>query len=349
MQSSLNARLSGLSPDQLLLYHARALDFVQKICHHINALPSINLLPLELLVKIFKYATHCEPTSLHDTTPLREVDISPLLTLIAITHVCRRWRDVAIGTPMLCNRFRSMPNNSLLKLFPGDASLTVGVVVKDKGRKVVDGVLEGCRPRLQTLHIFDTRSSYTRHPPLHQHPLQLCLVKLLCCTDLSKSEHRDRGACPSNSSMPVLFGDTVSTLRALAIVPVAWLPGNHFPHLTHLYLSFSMHNGNSLVEQLRRLLTLLSRTPGLSYLQLRDVGQVRVPFSPDPTFSQSSEPKRVALSHLRSLIISESGLRITSSFLGCLDLPGSVLVHLSGMDVKHNPPRFISLLPSSLS
>ncbi|KAI0747527.1 hypothetical protein C8Q74DRAFT_1222901 [Fomes fomentarius] len=326
--------------DQLLVYHARALDFVQEICHRINALPSINRLPVELLVEIFKYATHCEQTSLHDTTPPRKVDISPLLTLIAITHVCRRWRDVATGTPMLWNRFRSMPNDSLLKLFlerSGNAPLTVGIIVKNKGRKVVDGVLEGCRPRLQTLHIFDARSSYSRHPPLYQRPLQLRLVKLLCCTIMSKSERRDRGAWPSNWSMPVLFGDTVSTLRALAIVPVAWLPGNHFSHLTHLYLSFSMHHDTSLVEQLRRLLTLLSRTAGLSYLQLRDVGQVRDPFSSDATFSQSSEPKRVALSHLRSLIIAESGLRITLSFLDCLDLPGSVLVHLSGMDVNQDP------------
>ncbi|KAI0747519.1 hypothetical protein C8Q74DRAFT_507751 [Fomes fomentarius] len=328
------------SRDQLLVYYARALDFVQEICHRINALPSINRLPVELLVETFKYATQCERTSLHDTTPLRKIDISPLLTLIAITHVCRRWRDVATGTPMLWNRFRSMPNDSLLKLFlerSGNAPLTVGIIVKNKGRKVVEGVLEGCRTRLQTLHIVDARYSYSRHPPLHERALQLRLVELLCCTIMSKSERRDRGAWPSNSSMPVLFGDTVSTLRALAIVPVAWLPGNQFSHLTHLYLSFSMHNGTSLVEQLRRLLTLLSRTAGLSYLQLRDVGQVRDPFSSDATFSQSSEPKRVALSHLRSLIIAESGLRTTLSFIGCLDLPRSVLVHLSGMDVNQDP------------
>ncbi|KAI0747419.1 hypothetical protein C8Q74DRAFT_1374450 [Fomes fomentarius] len=352
MESSLNERLSRLSRDQLLVYHTRALDFVQEICHRINALPSINRLPVEFLVEVIKYATHCKRTSLHDTIPLRKVDISPLLTLIAITHVCRRWRDVATGTPMLWNRFRSIPNNSLLELFlerSGNAPLTVGVVVKNKGRKVVQGVLEACRPRLQTLHIFDTRSSYTRHPPLHQRPLQLRLVELLCCTIMSKSERRDRDAWPSNPSnpsMPVLFGDTVSTLRALAIVPVAWLPGNHFSHLTHLYLSFSMHYGTSLVDQLRRLLTLLSRTPGLSYLQLRDVGQVRAPFSSDPTFSQSSEPKRVALSHLRSLIIAESGYRITLSFLDCLDLPGSVLVHLSGMDIKQGSPSIrIPIIP----
>ncbi|KAI0747517.1 hypothetical protein C8Q74DRAFT_507551 [Fomes fomentarius] len=337
MESSLNERLSRLSRDQLLVYHARALDVVQEIGHRINALPSINRLTVELLVETFKYATQCERTSLHDTTPLRKIDISPLLTLIAITHVCRRWRDVATGTPMLWNRFRSMPNDSLLKLFlerSGNAPLTVGIIVKNKGRKVVEGVLEGCRTRLQTLHMFDMRPSYSRHPPLYQRALQLRLVNLLCCTIMSKSECRDRGAWPSNWSMPVLFGDTVSTLRALAIVPVVWLPGNHFSHLTHLYLSFSMHYGTSLVEQLRRLLTLLSRTAGLSYLQLRDVGQVRDSSSSDATFSQSSEPKRVALSHLRSLIIAESGLRITLSFLDCLDLPRSVLVHLSGMDVN---------------
>ncbi len=41
--------------------------------------------------------------------------------------------------------------------------------------------------------------------------------------------------------------------------------------------------------------------------------------------------------HLRSLIIAESDLRIVLSFLDCLDLPGSALVHLSDMYIDQDP------------
>ncbi|KAI0738860.1 hypothetical protein C8Q80DRAFT_1124323 [Daedaleopsis nitida] len=320
---------------------SQTVEFLQELRRHINALPCINQLPVELLVEIFKYVTHSSYDILHDGSVFRKVDHSPLLNLITITHVCHRWRDIAVDASMLWGRIPILANESLLKLFverSRNTSLTLNVVVKNKGRKLVDNILSGASVRLQTLHIFDARSPFARHPPLYQRPLHLELPKLLCCMIISKADRRGFGwsNSASSGSMPTIFSKPTSTLRALAVVPVAWLPGNHFPCLSHLHLSFSTDNGNALVSHLGRLLSLLDHTPRLAFLQLRDVGQARDSFgTANLTFTQPSERKPVTLSRLRSLIVIESGMRMIFSFLDYLDLPETVVMRFSGTDMNY--------------
>ncbi|KAI0687023.1 hypothetical protein C8Q76DRAFT_803725 [Earliella scabrosa] len=344
-KTSLRVRMSSMSREELLLIHSQAVDFLQEVRLRINALPCIHQLPVELLTDIFRYAIDSPCTSLHNTSIFRKVDNAPLLTLIRITHVCRRWRAIATDASFLWGRIHNLPNESLVKLFmerSRTAPLTVTVVVKNKGRKLLDSVFTTCSARLRTLHVFDARTSYARHPPLHQRPLQQLLPDLQCCVIVSRSERRDRFGWPSSAgsgSMPFIFSRRISTLRALAITPVAWLPGNSFPSLSHLFLSFSMHAGTTLIEHLRRLLSLLSNAPNLGCLQLTDVGQAREsygainPFTPSPPApSSNNEHKPILLLRLRSIIVTESG-RIVLPFLECLDMPEDVMVRLSGMDM----------------
>ncbi|KAI0791540.1 hypothetical protein BC629DRAFT_1510197 [Irpex lacteus] len=130
-----------------------------------NLAVPINRLPREILVAIFKY--HCpdresppNPTSGHPPPFSDASHVKPWFR--RMTHVCRHWRIIALGTPLLWNSiiFRwhelldenSLPYTSLRRALSGPLNITVHPDIGEESKHVYNHLLP-IFERLGQLHI----------------------------------------------------------------------------------------------------------------------------------------------------------------------------------------------------
>jgi len=102
IEEDLQSQSQGLacthSDPALVREHVRRLlELVQNLNEHLNAFSFVSRLPAELLVEIFQYIAELDDDG---------------LSLVACSHVCRRWRVIAIASPRLWTRTIDFANDN---------------------------------------------------------------------------------------------------------------------------------------------------------------------------------------------------------------------------------------------
>jgi len=103
------------------------LGTLQRFRNHLNNFALISALPAEILLAIFQ---HCQQTGVGETlTPTWSRVVQPVIDL---THVCRRWRQIALDHPSLWTTICAKDHNELWALpeilrRSGDLPLDVSV------------------------------------------------------------------------------------------------------------------------------------------------------------------------------------------------------------------------------
>ncbi|KAI0637345.1 hypothetical protein C8Q77DRAFT_1097128 [Trametes polyzona] len=262
-----------------------------------NLLPPINSLPPELLTMIFSFV---EASS--------EEDCKDLLN---ITHVCNRWRAVAIGTPVLWTRISFTHSGGVDAFLQRSKNQPLHVTVHTRELVLVSTI------RSLTKEIHRTRSLKVAIPAsfalnvvakkLFGHTPQLeelCLERL----PQHEEERRFTVAFPME---PADF-DGAPALRSLKLrgIPLPYLPRG--PNkLTNVDLG-------GFLPSLSILLDLLERSPQLKRLSLHGL------FNEDA----EEDPRKVSLPHLETLEVHSFHATGIASFLPSLSLPKSTNISL---------------------
>ncbi|KAG8724484.1 hypothetical protein FRC09_018086 [Ceratobasidium sp. 395] len=239
----------------------RSLGVLNRATNVSRKLVPINLLPVEVLSKVFMY-----------TIPQRDcidtIDVYPRLSpLIVIPSVCASWRQVALNTPSLWTH---------IDLFKEDHPSTKNRI---------------------TLWV-----QRARHAPVHLHFKSYRFFEdeeLVSETKgiLTRAESFVFSYSPEGYIRDIFnhydAGGRSDRLKLIAIGPVAWRNEDfgHFhwssyvPHtLTTLKL---VYTSDRITPTLDELMALLSRTPNLRTLALRDV---RLTMNPSSTYPEISLP-----------------------------------------------------------
>ncbi|KAI0329163.1 hypothetical protein GY45DRAFT_1325418 [Cubamyces sp. BRFM 1775] len=291
----------------------------------INTLPIINRVPPEILQHIFEIVCSDKDSYGGYISCANREKIPRWPFQLALAHVCRTWRDAALGTPTLWTRIDYL-NDRLLKLFlsrSGSAALSLHV-----GKQRPDVLLRAHVNRLKRLDITLTDRADRTFVPGR---LEFCAPIMECLTILA------RNGCPSppEAVTVVLFEEKVSNLKALAVDGLgSWTPGNVFPSLTHLHLS----------NIVGCLAMLLANTPALQYLHIQDLTSGVLAAKP-----KRSEC-RVSLPSLRALTCSGGYAPGALRVLSFLELPPGVVVRMYNLTcmTPSSAMRPNVLLPHSL-
>lgn len=315
--------------------------------YRMNMLLPVNRLPPELIIATFKcivdeldaYRVICLPAR-YDT----QSDIRPLL---ALTHVCRHWRDVAIAFPkfwssILVNSL-DLVETFLTRSAPLPASVYVSKSLRAEGRypDTYRAMIARHRHRIARLEI-EAAAFVNVVGPL----LSIGLPSLDCLTISSYEDNlapddyvpgmdgqgdgKDGLAVEDRLCLP---DSMASSLKALTVLPIVdFLPWGDFKTLTHLYLTF---NPTYAKFDVHDIIAVLVRMPALCHLHLALIIFPRVRRRPP------LKPNSVPLDCLPSLTFTSCVFRYVTDLLRILVLPQDILVRMQDM----NCPREAVPLP----
>ncbi|KAI0659186.1 hypothetical protein C8Q70DRAFT_126768 [Cubamyces menziesii] len=285
----------------------------------LNLLSPIDKLPPEILAQCFEHVKsqfwNNRGNDLqieYRTLRKHPIEVRPLMT---ITHVCKRWRDVALGTPTLwTNIDDDRPAHIEASLtHSGNAPISVHLTTKDFSRTALVLSTHGHRIKRLDLTVYPQACFV---PPLLQFEAPL----LECLTVCSEA----KSPPPAEQFTTMLFRTrVVDKLRALALVGInSWLPGNQFPQLTHLHLS-NISGRIILDDTMRHFKHLLLNTPALQYLFVSGLSRGAAVTSVTDT---------VRLPALRRLTCTQSTFLSAFRLFALLELPDDAMVRLDMME-----------------
>ena len=282
--------------------------------------PLIDRLPTEILSHIFRLLWL-------ETGPHPRLDIEswpryhPVhSSVIHITHVCRRWREIALDTPILWSRIDdTLPDRMvafLQRSRSAPISLSTYLALPHQGTAgaLVARVLDSCRARLRRLdvrlHAYDI---FTHSRINFAAPNLECLTVQCELYDGIEVVH-----------YPLLLQGQTTSLKALALLHIRhWLPANLFPSLVHLNISYFY------MEELplHMLSHLLADCPRLETLHIGEVWSY-------PLLDLDLTPpvQKVHMPYLRSISTCCTTLQTASHILSSLDLPSKTRIRI------HNAP-----------
>ncbi|KAI0709962.1 hypothetical protein C8Q76DRAFT_798735 [Earliella scabrosa] len=284
--------------------------------------PPIHSIPDEVLIIIFQFVLGPSP---HNRFVLSSGDVQDTPALLRMTHVCRRWRAVAIGYLCLWSRV-SDRHRELLELFVARSypiPLSLHLRSDTPGLK---HILSKCGRRVGRLDIH-----VSSHMPQVETLLTFDPASLQCLT----ITYDDEASPQEDESDPVLlFGQDRVLAKALAIHRGHhWLPTNLFPELTHLHLELTPgHIPHSPFYQL------LSNTPRLASLFLCGI---------TPPVGAAAEPSLLHLPNLRSVNMVLGCYATSMDILSRLAIHPDASICLNEMLVINSPffaPRRIGLV-----
>ncbi|KAI0762241.1 hypothetical protein C8Q74DRAFT_1336659 [Fomes fomentarius] len=324
-----------LNYEHLISVTSRMRTILRELDSRVNALAPVNRLHTEILSMIFMLI--CEedrPNVIVSASPNVFVDAS---LLVRLTHVCRHWREVALANPALWKSFHfRCPEKSeaFLERSKGllvSPYLNPGPIVMDPSHsddyewfanqqiRTVTSRLD-CLPGPRLLRLdLNTLFSARTLTPLKN----LRAPRLECLTIFSDWESYELSRSNAGIESVSLCDGHTDALKALAIAPVVnWLPSNHFPNLTHLYLSF--HDTIRFYQV--DIMKILEKTPQLQSLFM----QMNATEPGD--FLTVPRARPVALDQLRSLVIRECDFNNAIRMLELLVLPSHCLVRLCDIE-----------------
>ncbi|KAH9891334.1 hypothetical protein C8Q73DRAFT_120580 [Cubamyces lactineus] len=309
----------SLGRDELAQADALVSQTLLQIRTQLNTLSPVDKLPPEILAQCFEHASSRRRNNRGDdlqveyrTLRKHPLEVRPLIT---ITHVCTLWRDVALSTPTLWTNIDddrpAQVEASLTR--SGNVPISVHLTTKDLLRTAL--VLSTHGPRMKRLDLtVYPQACFV--PPLLQFEAPL----LKCLTVCSEP----KSPPPAEQFTTMLFRTrVVDNLRALALVGInSWLPGNHFPQLTHLYLSNI--SGRILIDDIMlHFKRLLLNTPALQYLFVSGLSRGAAVTSVTDT---------VRMPALRKLTCTQSTFLSAFRLFALLELPDDAMVRLDTLE-----------------
>ncbi|KAI0353211.1 hypothetical protein OH77DRAFT_1427620 [Trametes cingulata] len=309
LNSFAGVHLIAQSRDEFLEGERVLYALIAQLRRCLNATVSVERLPPEILLRIFEYAT-CQggPQGRRSYLPRSTLKTHVSITTLAtLTHVCKRWRDIALKSSHL---WAYTDDRDLDRL---DAFLTRSQAAplfhhcSTAKASAIDNLLGAHGHRLRRLDIVCAYNMKLRSLFKSEMPL------LECLTIVSVDEFK----VTSDSLMPTLFR-TPTPLRALALLNAdSWLPADHFPNLTHLHLSVRFREDE---EWMSYLLALLSHTPALQFVHLAELQTLDE--------NQRRDWDVVPLRSLHSFRCTSYDVKAALVLLGLLEMPQDVVVQV---------------------
>ncbi|KZT06200.1 uncharacterized protein LAESUDRAFT_183911 [Laetiporus sulphureus 93-53] len=265
-------------------------------------------LPTEVLEEIF---LHGSPSYSRDNLADDWVSMSAQwVYLRTITHVCHRWREVALDIPKLWTHFDDSCKAVQQVFLQRSASAEISIATWTKNPSpFLQMLLTSHAPRLQELRL----RSYDDSDDAFQftvNAVQLLRLKL-------------GGFIRSNTQLSTtLFAACAPSLQQLCLERIHWVPNQKFEHLTALYLETPQ-------APLRDLLNLLSNCCKLSDLFIWD---------PKFTFNTDDlESRTVSLPKLRRFAMSDDSIHGARAVISALNISPDAAIQLGQRCVMGQP------------
>ena len=238
------------------------------MAEELNQTSFINNLPDELLILQFKSFLNVVDVMARIFAPqdarTRQLDISSLLLL---TRVCRRWRDLVIGFPA----FWTLVDNDNIDRFneftrrSRDLPLSLRLTIKEHISDAAT-IIRSYGQRIHRLTFALSLESCDITPLLDQ-----AVPNHLECLIIAYNDHSESDDMPLAGRYRHLNPHICSSLSALSLRPAtSWFPIEaRSPNLTHLYLSAAdTFFGIGGILNKPPLFPLLKKTPKLEFLHI---------------------------------------------------------------------------------
>src|SRR5216683_3326806 len=285
-----------------------AMQFTRSLLSCRNSLVPISALPPELLSRIFHFHAFLEPPQ-------------PKLGWIVVTHVCQRWRQVALNDPSLWAEITG---------FSPRARWTSEILVRARNAPLVIDLFDA--PSLEVLSKFPPHISHTRELRLRNlskyHSQGMQEICALEAPVLENFELKTSIAATSTVTFrqfagTTLFNGQAPKLRMFSLYQIS-IPWSLIPHgqLTHLKIILSrrmFEPDNSSPNDLNQFIDLLVNSPDLEVLAIN--------FCLPTMLSEVSNGQPIHLPRLSRLCLGGSTTSV-ATLLKMLQLPSSATLHL---------------------
>ncbi|KAI9060853.1 hypothetical protein FKP32DRAFT_998248 [Trametes sanguinea] len=289
-----------------------------------NARLAISKLPPEILTHIFSMVPRDLPSH-----GIAHLEAKQTYDLVPLTHVCRRWRDIALSaSPLWSTVCETLPSHVASHAFRARARHVPLTVYVD--RPYPSAAL---RSLLATdgKHVAELELHDLQELPPHQLASELLsfsapsLERVVVHSRAARVLHEHPSVDTSNA-VQLCRGDT-PRLKHLEFHDIPFLPANHFAALTDLSLSYY---DSPIAWALDDLLGLLSRSPMLQKVRLDGLPC-------DLHLRQFTSSSAVELPHLKSLEIGDclgylSPVPTLRLLLSHVTLPPDASVRIYGVE-----------------
>ncbi|TFY67304.1 hypothetical protein EVG20_g3985 [Dentipellis fragilis] len=323
----------------------RAIKSANAIQARINALSPLSRLPVEILVEIFRCSAAVQKpgSSPHGYARINGemVPVSRDINLgwILVTHVCRRWRHVAIDYAMIWTHI-SFALGSEWTMRMIERSGQAPLVIREFGveRRFHPDIGEHLRPHLSHVLVFELRlQSYTLveilSPMIDNAPM-LHTLQLHSSTG--------EGELPMVRTQLDLFNQSTPSLQKIILrnVCIPWT-SRLFSNLEYLEVALSIYEADEWFENdmgieweptLPVFLDILQTMPGLKHLVLHDAAVPAATFI--PVSPASNRNRTVSLPNLvDATLMSRPG--DVAALLDHLELPRTTRFKFSSANDEH--------------
>ncbi|KAH9007284.1 hypothetical protein EDB86DRAFT_75656 [Lactarius hatsudake] len=287
---------------------ADAEALVLKLRQRMNERALVSRLPVEILIQIFSY---CPASDLYPHVRHR-----PPPPWLAVTHVCRRWRNAALSCPSLWVEIISTNFEWTAAMLERSKDLPIHVSVDDGGSAQMPCELSTARLLFTKIHRMQSLAMTCAHAIIACVPMLFeakaaPLLQELIITNFHPSHPLDLVARP-------LFSGETPNLQFLSLYRCRVLWSSPLLQCDLVYLSIS-HVPPDQRPYLGQVLQVLKRLTRLECLQLDEALPVHIT-SPNETTSSILSVERLPLAHLRFFSL------CARSALDILDFSASVLI-----------------------
>ena len=295
---------------------------------------AIEGLPVEILAIVFEHVWR-----LVAPHPRLDIESWPWYraahpSLIAISHVCRVWREIALALPTLWSRVDDRIGPRLLAFLDRSRTaplfLSICLSIHHSGIPTasIHRLLHASGTRLRRLDVRLEALDIFSHARLDFHAPCLEVLTIQC--EIYAGVHI--------VAYPVIFRGQTAALKALALLHVrSWVPGNYFPNLTHLNISYFFMEEIPIAS----LAHLLSNCPRLEYLHLGQIWSY-----PLLSLDLTPPPALVRLPFLRNLSASCATLQTMAALLSFLVLTSPIRIRIHAATVQLHTNIWDNVLPS---
>ena len=284
----------------------------------INNYASINVLPAEVLGIIFQHALPSEGRGLSFSGYEEPRMAEELRSRIVLTHVCQRWRHIALKTASFWTVVDEVSHDSSSSFLARSGDMPLQVYVKQTLCRHVGRMLIPHGARIRDLYLSipkECRSIIPSTTP--EFPFDPRNLERLAIVTEARPFDEGRPSIDLDMS-PVLFPGPTPRLKMLILRNMCWLPVIPYGNLTHLHIT----HGTPI--SLVTLLIFLGRCTALEELVLVDIyiaSSTAVPLD-----------HAINLPHLRMLVlgINQSHLSMRR-LLQYLLLPATATLRVNGL------------------
>jgi hypothetical protein len=268
----------------------------------------VSRLPVEILIQIFSY---CPASDLYPHVRHR-----PPPPWLAVTQVCRRWRNAALSCPFLWVEIISTNLNWTVAMLERSKDLPIHVSVDDGGSTQMPCEIGTARLLFSKIHRVQSLAMTCAHAILTCMPALFDveaapLLQELIITNFHPSHPLDLVVRP-------LFSGKTPSLQFLSLYRCRVLWSSPLLQCDLVYLSIS-HVPPDYRPHLGQVLTVLKRLTRLECLQLDEALPVHIT-SPNESTTSILSVERLPLTHLRFFSL------CARSALDILDFAASVLI-----------------------